>query len=136
MNTNNYRKKASENGQYFENAMFNYLTILYSDVKYINKEVDLLVKDKYIEIKSCQEWQIDNSSTTKKRHGRFVLDKQQHVKLLKNEGYYLFIVHNEKKIIFMKMLPAFAINFKRLITWTTVKKIANKLEEYANDVEF
>lgn len=136
MKENNYRKKASLNGQYFENAMYNYLSILYGRVKYINKEIDLFVNGKYIEIKSCQEWQTDNSANGKRRHGRFVLDKKQHVELLKNEGYYLFVVHNEKKIIFVKMLPAAAIDFKRLITWTTIKKIADKLESEAYDVEF
>ena len=44
------------------------------------------------EVKSCRRWIRTNHVSTARRRGRFMLNADQHEHLLKNGGYYLFVL--------------------------------------------
>jgi len=56
-------------------------------------------------------------SKDKSRFGRFNLNKKSHRFLLKNNGYYIFLVERNNKLIKGKVILADDITFKKLITW-------------------
>lgn len=53
----------------------------------------------------------------KSRFGRFNLNKKSHKFLKKNNGYYIFLVELNNKLIKGKVILADDITFKKLITW-------------------
>jgi len=121
----NYRMKARHNGIDNEQYVIELLKKQMNDINHLNLLIDLKVNNKYFEIKSCQEYIEDKSFKNKKRHGRFFFYKEQHEFLVKNDGYYIFIVtlQNDKKL--MKIVKAILVpkhkkNDKWCITWTKI----------------
>ena len=122
-----YRKRAKVNGLKAETKAAEYLSSFFNptNVEFINDIADFYVGGKYIEVKSCQAWQKDTSHSKNRRRGRFVLYKNQHEFLLKNDGYYLFLVKTSKGI-FLRLMKAkdvpavFDRNDRCLLAWTKV----------------
>jgi hypothetical protein len=131
----NYRKKARKNGEKAEKEALKYLKALplfFTDrdedvaIELINDLVDIYINEEvYVEVKSCQAWVRDNSSTSKKRRGRFRLKREQHQFLCDSNGYYVFVVHCDKtKKAIMKLIKAENIDFPKseLLSWKKVFK--------------
>ena len=105
-------KKASENGQKAEKIIAKQLNLTI-----INSIYDALLEDKIVEIKSCQEWHNNGEGRCR---GRFVLDDEQHEFLVKNDGYYLFVLFTEDGRTLTKLVRASKIEFRRKLCWTYV----------------
>jgi len=122
-------KRAKENGLKAEEIAKEFLPKFFDTVKveFINSLIDFYVNGHYIEVKSCLEWQIDSSHGEKgRRRGRFVIYKDQHDFLLKNNGFYLFVMRRLCGKTFIKLVRAkdVPVNFnnrnKCLVVWTKV----------------
>ena len=93
------------------------------DITLSNGLVDGWINGKPVEIKACQMWQSNGAGRCR---GRFVLERDQHEYLVKNGGYYLFIVFTEDGVI-SKLIEAEKVPFKRKLSWPSV------LEELIGD---
>ena len=78
-----------------------------------------------IEIKSCEEWvyyQYHKDRPIIRIKGRFVFNNLQQEILLKTNGRYRLVVHNEGNILFNKLVYAkdydYLINGRKTIKWT------------------
>ena len=103
--------KAKKNGILGEN----FAIAFFDDIDFINGLIDAKLSGRLAEIKTCQEWQNNGRGRCR---GRFVFSKEQHKKLLRNDGLYIFVVlmnDGSKKI---KVVEARKVNFKRKICWT------------------
>jgi len=89
----------------------------FKGVKYIGDLVDYLWGDKFLEVKTCEEWQKNGRYRCR---GRFVLEKQQHEFLIKNDGLYVFVVLKENGGYSMFVRRARDIGYKRKICWTKI----------------
>lgn len=67
-----------------------------------------------IKVVKCQ---YEIISGKRKRFGRFNLNEENHKFLKKNNGYYLFLVESNKKLIKGKVILAKDIKFNKLIVW-------------------
>lgn len=79
--------------------MEDFVTSLFPDIKMKNELIDAEYGTVQVEIKSCQEFIVDNSHNTAmkrdyRRSGRFVFEGEQHRELVELGGEYFFIVHS------------------------------------------
>jgi len=121
-----FRKKARVNGLKAEEQALVWIPIMMGEettIKVINEIFDILVNDEVpIEVKSCSETIEDISTITGKRHGRFMLNKDQHDYLVANNGYYFFIVHMSNRTVKIKLIKAEKLKYNKAITWTRLDK--------------
>ncbi|RLI80394.1 hypothetical protein DRP05_01050 [Archaeoglobales archaeon] len=89
----------------------------FDEIIFVDRLVDAELNGKPLEIKACQEWQSNGKGRCR---GRFVLDKEQHDYLIKNHGYYLFIVFKEDGSNISKLVKAVDVEFKRKISWLSI----------------
>jgi len=109
--------KAKKNGIQMELTALDILPKL----ELTNDKIDAILDDKLIEIKSCQKYVIDVSrKTTQTRFGRFRLNKDQHEYLVKNNGYYFFILNESGNAGRWKLVKASEIEFKHVIDWRRI----------------
>ena len=81
----------------------------------LNNLLDFYIENNIpIKVVKCQ---YEIISGKRKRFGRFNLNKDKHKFLIKNNGYYLFLVENNNKLIKGKLLLAKDIKFTKLIVW-------------------
>lgn len=94
---------ASANGCEMEDI----IKALYPGAKFEFKGViDFLIDGVRVEVKSCQEYVIDNSAAHSVRSGRFCFTDLQHQTLLENSGEYIFLVHRSGVPIFYTRVQA------------------------------
>lgn len=83
--------------------------------KRLNNILDFYIEHQIpIKVVKCQ---YEITSGKRKRFGRFNLNKDNHIFLTKNNGYYLFLVELDKKLIKGKVILAKDIKFHKLIVW-------------------
>lgn len=63
-----------------------------------------------VEVKSCQLWITDNHNSLSRRRGRFWLREDQHAHLLKNSGFYIFVLLEDEQPLYSKFIPAWSIS--------------------------
>lgn len=81
----------------------------------LNNILDFYIENEIpIKIVKCQ---YEIISGKRKRFGRFNLNKNKHDFLVKNNGYYLFLVETGNKLIKGKVILAKDIKFHKLIGW-------------------
>ncbi len=116
----NYNKTAVKNGLNAESEFKNFMSKYEYNLTQLNDLIDFMVNGHYVEIKSCQK-EIYDSSHQNFRSGRFVMSKEQHDFLVKNNGYYYFIAFEIGKIIYRsKFILAKNIKYQRLICWKRI----------------
>jgi len=71
----------------------------------------------YIEFKSCQKLINTGQKKYPIRKGTFNINFEKHRQLILNQGFYIFIVFNEQKIIHWKMIKASDLYFQKRIMW-------------------
>ncbi|MBW2561591.1 MAG: hypothetical protein JRE40_12160 [Deltaproteobacteria bacterium] len=116
-------RRAKENGCIGEEVGLNILRKIFNSVEFVNKLVDVIADDKNVEVKTCQEWQ---SNGNRRCRGRFVLDREQHNKLLKTDGYYLFIVISKFRYKFF-LIKAKDVLFSYKLNWKRVESFRYEL---------
>jgi len=70
-----------------------------------------------IDIICCQEY---INSKGKSRSGRFNLNKLQYKELKNVNGYYLFLVKNDKQIVAGKIISPNDFKFKKMKRWIDI----------------
>lgn len=78
------------------------------------------ILDYYIQINipiKVVKCQFEIVSGKRKRFGRFNLNEKKHKFLVKNNGYYLFLVENNNRLVAGKVILAKDIKFHKLIVW-------------------
>jgi len=130
MNRKAGNEKARRNGWKNEQEAMTLLFLVMDKaerIEYVNKLFDILVNDTVpVEVKSCQEWIKDSSTSTKRRRGRFWLSKEQHDYLVANNGYYFFIVELENGRKLFKLVKAEDLEFKYTIVWAKLPLLIKK----------
>lgn len=113
--------------------MEEFVTSLFPDIRMKNERIDAEYNNVQVEIKSCQEFTVDNShnNAMKKdytRSGRFMFEGAQHKDLIESNGEYFFIVHScGVPKMFMRVsaeLVGLPDEFEgtKSITWKTIFK--------------
>jgi len=91
------------------------------DLELVNGLIDAQLKDRPVEIKTCQEW---HSNGRGRCRGRFVLRKDQHEYLTKFNGLYVMIVLMGNGRIRMRIINAKDLfpngRFRRKISWKEI----------------
>jgi len=118
MTSTYFKRKAKQNGKNMEAKAAEY----FKGLKLIFNIIDAELNGVPTEIKSCQEFITDRSRKNAKRYGRFRLHEYQHNELLKQNGVYLFIVHNRQRIKRMAIIPAKDVKFRQTLDWRTIFK--------------
>ena len=90
----NSQALAARNGHNIESQICNFLGIPHD----YNGIVDAHLNDRPLEIKSCQMIITDKSHSNQTRQGRFVFNEEQHRHLVRNNGIYALIVHDDAQI--------------------------------------
>jgi len=111
-----FKKRASQNGKIIEKKASKH----FNNLKLIFKLIDAELNGIPAEIKSCQEFITDKSRKNGLRHGRFRLHKHQHDELIRLNGVYLFIVHNDRIIKRMAVIPAKDVRFRQTVDWRSI----------------
>ena len=116
---------ASRNGRSIETCILRYMGLLHE-----KEPVDSSLEGSPLEIKSCQVLVGDRSHGNCKRSGRFAFDSEQHRYLLKNDGSYVFVVHDDQVVVHTKILRAELLPLRefrgiRSIAWPTVLGVGN-----------
>ena len=114
------------------------LTKKFDNIDYINDLLNYYVNNHIpIEIKKCEYMTKSGNKKHPKRFGRFSLDKDKHEFLVRNKGYYLFLVYHNNFVISVKIMEANDITFSKLKTWhgilETPQFTIDELEVYIND---
>jgi len=116
--------KQKTNGQWAEAYAYNRLLHMYPNerVLFVDTLYDILIEGVPVEVKSCQRYVKAVDRRGGKRRGRFKLEKEQHEYLIKNNGLYLFIVHDKLKKKGIALIPASKVPFKPQLCWSTVMR--------------
>ena len=117
-----YRRKAKDNGLMAEERarplILSFFDTSEEELDFVNMVIDYILRNRIpIEVKSCQKWVRDESKSTGRRRGRFVLDRDQHEELIRDRGYYLFMVFDGNELFKFKFIRANKIEFKRSLNW-------------------
>lgn len=113
--------------------MEDFVTSLFPDIKMKNERIDAEYGSVQVEIKSCQEFIVDNSHNTAmrrdyRRSGRFVFEGEQHSELVRLNGEYFFIVHSGGVPKMFIRVDAEQVGLPdsfegtKSVTWTTIVK--------------
>ena len=106
-------KKAKNNGIIGESIAKS----AFDDFEFLNGLIDARLNGRLAEIKTCSEWQSNGRCRCR---GRFVLEEDQHRKLLENDGFYIFIVLMNDGSKRIKLVAAKDVEFKRKISWMKI----------------
>lgn len=143
--TSQRNKKCQLHGEQGEQTALDYLRARAPGVKVemINGLLDIVVRNTFVEVKSCSE-RVVNGVDLKPRYGRFTFLPQQHEELRLTDGYYLFVVlsgpedytgdpylprdddhpglRHLSKPVHIFMIAARELPYYRQMSWTTVIK--------------
>lgn len=114
-----------ENGKIGEGYAKNFLEHIYDKVIFLDNIIDFecikndrykdVIEYTYYEIKTCQKAVVEDNNLVS---GRFKLHKDQDTYLKNVEGFYMFIILNNKKLMSLNIVKA-----KKLIFLTDTKSI-------------
>lgn len=94
----------------------------------INDLLDILAAATWIEIKTCAA-SILSADTRVYRAGRFTIEKAQHAALCEKDGYFLFVVLNDKRPPFIFLVLARDLPYHRQISWREAMKHEKSLND-------
>lgn len=63
----------------------------------LNNLINIVLQGKQLKFKVCQKTNIDNSHTNRTRTGRFIFFERQHKTLIDNDGYYFFLIIDNRQ---------------------------------------
>lgn len=114
-------RKAKENGDKAEALAQDFLKHLYENVIYTNDIFDFIIHNNIpIEVKSCNYKIFSADRVCKWRFGRFCLDREQHQKLIEENGFYLFIVRLPCASHLIFLMPASWVKYRPRPSWRRV----------------
>ncbi|WP_094226941.1 hypothetical protein [Methanolobus psychrotolerans] len=116
---------ASRNGRSMEQSILHYMGLQHE-----GQPVDSSLQGHPLEIKSCQTNIIDSYNSNGRRSGRFVFDSEQLSYLTSNDGFFVFIVHEDLVVHHTWMMKAGLVRLHefdgvRSVPWTTVRRWLN-----------
>lgn len=114
-------RKAMKNGKLAEALACGFIQGIHPDshVEFLNRQLDYLVDNQYIEVKSCQKW--IESTNGQSRRGLFCLEAGQHKYLCQAKGVYLFMVMNrQREVVRLRFMSSWEVSFQKQITWTKI----------------
>ena len=117
----NHFQQSATNGNFGETVAPQLIESYFGKLTYVNDIYDFVSESGvYIEIKTCLELIKSGNPKYPLRFGRFTLDLAQDTFLKNRNGYYVFIVKRDDKVIFCKIIPALKITFKPSLQWKTL----------------
>lgn len=128
MTTTTRNRKAREDGDLGEAIALKWITDLSPSarVKVLNTLFDMVINDRYVEVKTCAE-EISAPGKNPFRPGRFTLHPDQHLQLVKNDGFYLFVVLRIAKPPAIWLAAAKTVYYHRQIAWKCVYRVRSTL---------